>query len=652
MLTRSFINRLIELPRTAKRAIFIANDALILACSVWFAYYLRTGMLFWPARIMVGPALVALAIGLPIFVLAGFYRSIARFSGLAAVIHMVRAGALYGTIYAGIFTVIGSVGVPRTVGLIQPILVIMLVCASRAVARVLLAERRVGPARQPVVHRVLIYGAGSAGRQLANAIIACSEMKALGFVDDDPRLWRQTLNGLRIVGPHQLADCVARHGITDILLAIPSASRARRNEIVGQLRKLNLRVLTLPGLADLARGEVSVQDLKTPEIEDLLGRDQVEPDAMLLARSITDKIVMVTGAGGSIGSELCRQIFEARPATLLLVEMNEFNLYSIHHELQQRALNDHEAPTIVPLLASVRDERRMAEIFEGWRPDSIYHAAAYKHVPLVEQNLVEGISNNVFGTLTMARLAAEYRVSNFVFVSTDKAVRPTSAMGASKRLGEMILQALQARAADTCFVMVRFGNVLGSSGSVVPLFRRQIAEGGPITITHAEVTRYFMTIPEAAQLVLQAGAMGSGGDVFVLEMGEPVRIIDLARNMVELSGLTVREPANPDGDIEIKIVGLRPGEKLYEELLIGGDPTPTEHPQILRARETFLPWDELRQHLDWLCSAAELGDGARMRAVLRGVVTEFEPRDTLVDCIANARQLQGARWLLPSVAAD
>lgn len=637
MVAKTLINRLIALPRNSKRAIVIATDLLILTLSVWFAFYLRTGDWWWPGESILVPMATAVGIGLPMFVSGGFYRSIFRFSGLNSAVSMARVIAIYGLLFAGVFTVLGLPGVPRTVGLIQPMLVLLVVGASRAVARMLLAEPHLAPAQAEKVHRVLIYGAGSAGRQLAGAIKACSEMLTLGFVDDSPTLWGQTLNGLRIIGPHQLAARVAKDDITDILLAIPSATRARRSEIVRQLRDLNLHVRTLPSVIEIARGEVSMQDLKDLDIEDLLGREPVAPNLDLLQRDICGKIVLVSGAGGSIGSELCRQIFDARPALLLLVEMSEFNLYAIHEELQRRVTLDGSAPVLIPLLASVQDKRRMAEILRTWRPDTIYHAAAYKHVPLVEHNIVEGVRNNVFGTLNLATLAAETGVPNFVLISTDKAVRPTNAMGTTKRLGEMILQALHAGGGETRFSMVRFGNVLGSSGSVVPLFRKQIAEGGPVTITHADITRYFMTIPEAAQLVLQAGAMGAGGDVFVLDMGEPVRIQDLARNMIELSGLSVRDADNPDGEIEIKVVGLRPGEKLYEELLIGDNPTPTEHARILRARESFLPWSELKAYLAMLEAAVEQGDAARARSLLRSVVPEFAPSSDLVDWVARAR---------------
>jgi FlaA1/EpsC-like NDP-sugar epimerase len=421
---------------------------------------------------------------------------------------------------------------------------------------------------------------------------------------------------------------VARLGVTDILLALPSSSRERRNRIIAGLRSVPVHIRTLPGLADLATGRVTVQDFKELDIEDLLGRDPVPPNTELLARNLAGKVVLVTGAGGSIGSELCRQILAERPRQLLLLEHNEFGLYSIHQELQGLCTAGGHGTEVIPLLGSVSNPQRLQEICETYRPATVYHAAAYKHVPLVESNPAEGIVNNVFGTMNIARAAVASGVSQFILISTDKAVRPTNVMGASKRMAELVLQGLagQADNASTCFGMVRFGNVLGSSGSVVPLFRGQLASGGPLTVTHPDVTRYFMTIPEAAQLVLQAGAMATGGDVFVLDMGEPVRIMDLARRMVELSGLTVRDQGNPGGDIEIAVTGLRPGEKLYEELLIGDNPSPTVHPRIMKAHEDCLSWPELQVHLDTLRRASAEGDVETIKAVLRTCVHGYLPQ--------------------------
>jgi FlaA1/EpsC-like NDP-sugar epimerase len=451
------------------------------------------------------------------------------------------------------------------------------------------------------------------------------------------------LNGLKIYNPAMVVALVAKLRVTQVFLAIPSATRARRNEILELVRSAHVQVRTLPGVLELAQGKVQVSDLKELDIEDLLGRDPVPPNALMLAKNITGKVVMVTGAGGSIGSELCRQIVKAGPAVLLLVELTEFALYAIEHELQSLVLDEHDGDVnLVPLLANVRDVSRMDEILRTWKPHTVYHAAAYKHVPLVEHNPAEGVKNNVLGTLNTAQLAAAHGVNNFVLISTDKAVRPTNVMGTSKRLAEMVLQAqalaMSETGGKTCFSMVRFGNVLGSSGSVVPLFRKQIKDGGPITLTDERITRYFMTIPEAAQLVIQAGAMASGGDVFVLDMGEPVKIIDLAKRMVELSGLTVRDEANPNGDIEIQVTGLRPGEKLYEELLIGDNPLPTSHSRIMKAHEDYVPWGDLQTKLAVLSQALDINDVSLIRTLLKDLVPGYQPEGEVVDWVWLAKE--------------
>lgn len=432
--------------------------------------------------------------------------------------------------------------------------------------------------------------------------------------------------------PTDLVNLASTLSISTILLALPSITRKRRNEILSHIRNAQVSVRTLPSVTDLAQGKVSVADLRELDIDDLLGREPVAPNHLLLAKNITGKVVLVTGAGGSIGSELCRQTLALEPTKLLLIEQSEFALYAIHQELEGR-LNKSGAVNIVPLLASVQDDERMHEIMSTWRPNTVYHAAAYKHVPLVEHNPAEGIKNNVLGTLRTALAAAAHGVSDFVFVSTDKAVRPTNIMGASKRLAEMALQALASTHTDIKFTMVRFGNVLGSSGSVVPKFRQQIREGGPVTLTHPEITRYFMTIPEAAQLVIQAGAMAKGGDVFVLNMGQPVKIMDLARRMIELSGLTVKSEDNPDGDIEIELTGLRPGEKLYEELLIGDNPESTSHPRIMKAHEDFIPWTSLKNKLSALEIALNADDVSVIRLMMQKLVTGYTPSKEIVDWV-------------------
>ncbi|MDL9998085.1 VanZ family protein [Variovorax sp. J22P240] len=632
---------MLALPRTAKRVVALGVDACLCVFTVWLALSLRlegwvtlSGAYWWAVA-------GALVLALPVFVVFGLYRAIFRYGGGAALTAVWHASVIYGVLYGVAFTVVGVDGVPRTVGMIQPPLLLVAVGAARALARFWLGGSYRSLISRSTLPKVLVYGAGSAGQQLSAALSHNPEMQVIGFLDDDRRLHGGMIRGLPIYSPTVLENRVRSLEVSMVLLAIPSAPRKRRNEILDSLLKVHVAVRTLPGLMDLAHGRVQTSDLRDLEIEDLLGRDAVPPNQILLGKNICGKVVLVTGAGGSIGSELCRQIVRAMPHTLLLVERSEYALYALHGELLHQLAGEdgQEVPAmrVVPLLASVRDEQRMREIMAAWRPDTVYHAAAYKHVPLVEHNAAEGVKNNVLGTLVTARVAADHGVRDFVLVSTDKAVRPTNVMGTSKRLAEMVLQALAEEAATkpggTRFCMVRFGNVLGSSGSVVPLFRQQIKQGGPITLTHADVTRYFMTIPEAAQLVIQAGAMASGGDVFVLDMGEPVKIIDLARRMVELSGRTVCDAANPEGDIEIRVTGMRPGEKLYEELLIGDNPLPTHHPRIMKAHEDFLPWDELALRLQALTDALDSNDVPAIRELLQQVVLGYRPEGELVDWV-------------------
>jgi FlaA1/EpsC-like NDP-sugar epimerase len=631
------------LQRPAKRALALGADAFVCAITVWMAFNLRLES--WTAwtsahfTAFVG----AVAFSLPLFVVFGLYRAIFRYAGLPAMMTVLKAVAIYALIYCFAFSVVGVPGVPRSVGVLQPLLLLLGVTLSRAFVRYWLGGVYLGIVNRERLPRVLIYGAGSAGRQLVAALKTSPELVVVGLLDDDDRLHGQVLNGLKIYEPNAIMALVDKLRVTQVFLAIPSASRARRNEILEVVRAAHVQVRTLPGVLELAQGKVQVSDLKELDIEDLLGRDPVPPNPQMLAKNITSKVVMVTGAGGSIGSELCRQIVKARPAVLLLVELTEFALYAIEHELQSLVLEASIGDVqLVPLLANVRDETRMEEIFRSWKPHTMYHAAAYKHVPLVEHNPAEGVKNNVLGTLNTAQLAAKHGVSDFVLISTDKAVRPTNVMGASKRLAEMVLQAqaldMSNAGGKTCFSMVRFGNVLGSSGSVVPLFRKQIKDGGPITLTDERVTRYFMTIPEAAQLVIQAGAMASGGDVFVLDMGEPVKIIDLAKRMVELSGLALKDEHSPDGDIEIAVTGLRHGEKLYEELLIDDNPLPTSHSRIMKAHEDFLPWNELQAKLAGLKQALDANDVPLIRTMLKDLVLGYQPEGVVVDWVWMVQQ--------------
>ncbi|MFZ3129474.1 MAG: nucleoside-diphosphate sugar epimerase/dehydratase [Rhodoferax sp.] len=614
-------NRVLAWPRAAKRGVVVSLDVCLALLATWVAFSLRLDTPNWPTGAQWWVYGLAPVLAVPVFVQFGLYRAIFRYTGQAALMATAKAIGVYAVLLLAILLWRQWPGVPRSLGILQPLVFFLLVGASRAFARFWLAD--LDRARTRTEGRLLIYGAGTAGVQTASALGVSGQFELLGFVDDDTGKIGRNINRVRVYGRDEVEALVAHKGVTDILLALPSASRERRNSIIQSLRSLPVHIRTLPGMADLASGRVTVQDLKELDIEDLLGRDPVPPNTELLARNLAGKVVLVTGAGGSIGSELCRQILTERPRQLLLLDHGEFNLYSIHQELQGLCASRKYGVELVPLLGSVINPVRLREIFHAYRPHTVYHAAAYKHVPMVESNPAEGIANNVFGTLNVARAAVESGAAHFILISTDKAVRPTNVMGASKRMAELVLQALAARSgvqAQTCFGMVRFGNVLGSSGSVVPLFRRQLAAGGPLTVTHAEVTRYFMTIPEAAQLVLQAGAMAQGGEVFVLDMGEPVRIVDLARRMVELSGMSVRDDANRTGDIAIAITGLRPGEKLYEELLIGDNPTPTAHPRIMKAHESYLAWPELEQQLETLHRAAGAGDVAQIKAVLQQCV--------------------------------
>jgi FlaA1/EpsC-like NDP-sugar epimerase len=634
---RYLLRHVLEWPRSAKRLFVVAMDVCMGILAMWLAFSLRLETLHWPEGLQWLVYAMAPLLAFPILVNQGLYRAIFRYTGITALITTGKAVAIYGAVLFAILLSAKWEGVPRSVGILQPLIFLLMVGTSRAMGWHWLKGR---PGATP--SRLLIYGAGSAGAQTAAGLGGAHQYQLQGFVDDDAAKAGRSINGTRVYAPRDLPHLIDRLGVTDVLLALPSATRQRRRQIIESLRDLPVRIRTLPGLTDLASGRVTITDFQDLDIEDLLGREPVAANPELLSRNLAGKVIMVTGAGGSIGGELCRQIVQEGPARLLLVDHSEYALYAIHHELQ--ALHDKgvHACELVPLLASVTNAARINDICRIHRPTSMYHAAAYKHVPMVEANPGEGVLNNVFGTLNMVRMALEHGAQHFVLVSTDKAVRPTNVMGASKRVAELILQAIAASnqppfGATTAttspwrcpvrFSMVRFGNVLGSSGSVIPLFRRQIAAGGPVTVTHPEVTRYFMTIPEAAQLVLQAGAMAEGGDLFLLDMGEPIRIVELARRMVALSGLTVRDAQHPGGDIAIEFTGLRPGEKLYEELLIGDNSIPTAHPRILRAREEHAPWEGIQATLEALRSGALDDDTPAIKALLRQLVPGYQPAD-------------------------
>lgn len=641
---QALTERLLHLPRAGKRMLAVLLDAGLCALTVWLAWSLRLDQWVPPGRLHPWAILGAWLLALPVFAHYGLYAAIFRYAGWNAMLAVGKAAATYGALYATVFTIVGVPGIPRSVGIIQPLLMFVALGLSRVSVRLWMGDLYRALHARANAPGVLIYGAGKAGMQLAASLLRMDDQRLVGYLDDNPVLQGRRLDGLPVHAPAQVAELVHRHKVGSVLLAIPSASAQRRKEIMELLRPCEVHVRTLPGMAELVRRGVHPRDLQDLDIEDLLGRDPVRPDAALMAAHLGGKAVLVTGAGGSIGSELCRQILQWQPRVLLLLERSEHALYEIHRELttlRGDAAAEAPATQIVPLLGSVLDAERIEAILHGWRPDIVYHAAAYKHVPLVEQNPLEGLRNNVWGTLVCAQAAARHGVQRFVLVSTDKAVRPTNVMGASKRLAEMVLQALdeetrRSGASAPCYTMVRFGNVLGSSGSVVPLFRRQIDAGGPVTVTHPEVTRYFMTIPEAAQLVIQAGAMAQGGGVFVLDMGEPVRIHDLARRMIELSGQRVRDAGNPSG-IEIRITGLRPGEKLYEELLIGGATEATQHPRIMKAHERYLPWPRLQAQLERMGALMRARRHEELRDLLIELVDGYNPASPVVDWVQQTR---------------
>ena len=639
----SLLNRLtlpiLSWPRKIKRGIVLFVDLILCVISVYMAFYLRLGE--WMPLFEVSnwkPIWVLVAsifLSFPSLLYFGLYREIFRHSGWYALLILAKAMSVYGIIFFIIFTLVGVEGVPRTIGIIQPLILLMLVGIVRAVASYWLSNPYRNQLKLASRPRVLIYGAGDAGRQIASALSNTVEMEVIGFLDDDVKLHSSTLDGKRIFDPEKLFGLVTTLNISSVLLAIPNANRFRRNQIIQSARNAKVAILTLPSMSDLASGKVSTQDLRNLDIDDLLGRELVLPNSDLLSKNAFQKVVLVTGAGGSIGSELCRQIIEQRPACIILIEQNEFSLYQIHQDLLSKAekYGMSGEVQIMPLLTSVTNENNIRLIIHQWNPYIIYHAAAYKHVPLVEANAIEGVRNNVIGTLTIAQIAREFGVPNFVLISTDKAVRPTNVMGATKRLSEMILQAFAEISSTTKFSMVRFGNVLASSGSVVPKFSQQIKSGGPVTVTDFRMTRYFMTIPEAAQLVIQAGALSVGGDVILLDMGEPVKILDLAIRMIELFGLELKNEANPNGDIEIQEVGIRPGEKLFEELLIEGDPEKTLHPRIFKAHENYLSWDKLEMKLQLIKNSIENNDQLCLFAVLQDLVEGYTPNvdDTLIE---------------------
>jgi FlaA1/EpsC-like NDP-sugar epimerase len=629
--------RVTQLSRSHKRALMVVADLIALPLALWSAFALRM-VDWWPLATMAPfwwMYLVLPVAGVFVFARLGLYRAVVRFMGPQAITAVISGTAILSLLLWALAYLAQMPGFPRTVPINFALVALIYVGGTRLLVRYyyqwLSSYYGLGK------HAVVIYGAGTTGAQLAATLVTSREFRNVAFVDDDITLHGSVIHGKRVYSPKELEALILRYKVERILLAIPKASKTRRKEIIGGLEPLPVRVLIVPGVEETASGKPLVEQLREVELEDLLGRDPVLPDVDLIRTCIHGKVVMVTGAGGSIGSELCRQIVSHEPKLLILYELGEFALYSIEQDLLEQLRRSGIDVPVRALLGSVCNVSRVREIIRHYKVQVIFHAAAYKHVPIVEHNILEGVRNNIIGTKLVAEIAAEQRVERFVLVSTDKAVRPTNVMGASKRFAELILQGL-ADLADThtIFCMVRFGNVLGSSGSVVPLFRRQIDAGGPITVTHPEISRFFMTIPEAAQLVIQAGAMATGGDVFVLDMGEPVKITELARHMIHLMGLELRDDAHPDGDIEISYTGLRPGEKLYEELLIGSNVVGTTHPRIMRAQEDGLPQEALREYLRQLVEAESKADSVKARAILEQAVTGFSPNSPVADYLGAA----------------
>ena len=622
------VNQLSQLPRSSKRLLMLFADTLGIPMVLWSAITLRLGTINHDGAGTEWIYVAALLTSIPVFARMGLYRAVIRYLGPRALFAVITGVTTSVILLSTLAFYWPNRAIPISALPIYWSFALIYVGGSRFIIRGLLNFRWSNGTQ-----RVVIYGAGGAGVQLATGLVRSARYQPIAFIDDSSSLQGSTINGLEVFSPRSLPDLVRNEGVAAVLLALPSQSRRRRQEILKSIEPLALLVQTVPDYGDILSGAARVEDVRDVDAGDLLGRDPVPPNARLLDACINGKVVMVTGAGGSIGSELCRQIVRLHPAQLLLFEMSELGLYNIDRELKTLIASEGLSVDVVALLGDAHHKHRIKEILQIYGVQSIYHAAAYKHVPIVEQNVVEGIYNNIFSTWNAAEAALESRVETFVLISTDKAVNPTNVMGATKRFAEIVLQGLQMRSTHTRFCMVRFGNVLESSGSVVPLFREQIRRGGPVTVTHKDVIRYFMTIPEAAQLVLQAGSMGKGGDVFVLDMGKPVRIADLAKRMISLMGLTVRDDENPDGDIEIVYTGLRPAEKLFEELLIGTNVTGTEHSMIMRAMEHSLPWHQVQQVLDDMSLALSRFDCDRARQLLMQTVAEYKPTGDIQDLV-------------------
>ena len=624
----------LDLSKKEKLLFSILIDVFLCIVTVWISFYLRIG--YFPfSKVLFLPSISSILFAIPVFYFSGLYRTIFRYSGWPALLTVSKSICIYGFLFSFLITFISFKDIPRTIGFIQPLLLFFAVGSSRAFVGYWLGDLYKNRIKEAKLPGAVIYGAGNAGRNLSIALEGNNTFKLVGYIDDDVSKHGRVLRGKLIYNAQELEFLVKRKNVKYLFLALPKMKASKRTAIINNVSKYELITRTLPNLSDFAKGNIHKSDLKELEIEDLLGREKVEPDYNLMKKNIESKVVLVTGAGGSIGSELCRQIYQIKPKKLLLLDSNEYSLYNLLNELDDFPKSKHLE--VIPLLASVQNKKKINLLLDTFKPDTIYHAAAYKHVPIVEQNFAEGLKNNVFGTLVIAKAAITNRVSNFVFISTDKAVRPTSVMGASKRFGEMILQALNDKRSKkeiTKFSIVRFGNVLDSSGSVIPKFRKQIKHRVPITLTHPEISRYFMTIQEAAELVIQASAMSDGGDIFLLDMGESVKILDLAKKMISLSGLKLKENSK-EGDIEIKITGLRPGEKLYEELLIGNNAELTKHPKIFRAREDFLKWPIINSNLNNLEKFISENDLKNIINILERIISGYKPSKIILGLFSN-----------------
>lgn len=634
----------------------LSADVMMLFFALWASFSMRLSQFYYPEKPIYWLFIIAPIIAIPIFIRLGLYRAIVRYIGFRALWTIIKAVTLYALIWSAVIFYIGFEGIPRSVTLINWIAAILLIGGSRMVVRWWFAGIDIfGPVHKKLKRNVVIYGAGTAGIQLATVLGYSKEFRPVAFLDDKKELHKNTINALRVYTVKELDKLILKLDIDEIFLALPSASHTRRKMVLQLLEKYPVHVRTLPSMSEVADGKIKLEDIKEIDLEDLLGRDSVSPDKNLFDACIKNKSVMVTGAGGSIGSELCRQILTCKPEKLILFEQSEYNLYTVEQELLQIIDMKNHRTQLISILGNVTDEKRVSEVLSHYDVNTIYHAAAYKHVPLVEHNIIEGVRVNTIGTYTVAVSAMKNKVDTFILISTDKAVRPTNVMGASKRFAELVLQGLATKNSNTKFSMVRFGNVLGSSGSVVPLFRKQIKKGGPVTVTHKDIIRYFMTIPEAVQLVIQAGAMGTtgpGGDVFVLDMGEPVKISELATKMIHLMGFEVKDKKNPDGDIEIHYTGLRPGEKLYEELLIGDNATGSSHPRIMRAEEEAYSWDELITHVHKLMKEISQSSCENVRELLIEVVKGYQPSGEIEDVLWKKKLNDPNRSLNSSSVVD